>query len=106
MTELSNLEGFVWDEGNVKKNWEKHHVSPSECEQVFFSRPFVVSEDPVHSEAEPRYYVLGKTEVGRLLFLVFTIRNRRIRVILARDMSRKERRRYNEEIQKETQVQE
>jgi len=53
-----------------------------------------VVKDEKHSEQEERYYALGHTDAGRLLFLVFTIRNNLIRVISARDMSKKERERY------------
>ena len=89
--------GFDWDDGNIEKNWRKHRVSPAECEQVFFNRPLVVQDDASHSKTEKRFYTLGKTDLDRKLFLVFTIRNNLIRVISARDMSRKERRVYNHE---------
>ncbi len=49
-----------------------------------------------HSEHEERFYALGQTDVGRRLFVVFTLRGRRIRVISARDVSRKERKVYKE----------
>lgn len=86
--------GFDWDEGNLLKNWEKHGVSVAECEQVFFNRPLLALPDDSHSQVEARFYVLGQADSGRLLFVVFTIRDRRIRVISARDMSRRERRSY------------
>jgi len=91
---MPDFEGFDWDEGNAEKNWIKHRVSPSESEQVFFNRPLFISADVKHSKEERRHYVLGQTNEGRLLFISFTIRNRLIRVISARDMSRKERRIY------------
>ena len=93
--------GFDWDESNLLKNWEKHGVSVSECEQVFFNRPLLAQPDDRHSNVEIRFYVLGQSDTGRLLFVVFTIRDQKLRVISARDMSRKERRsyeRYGEEI--------
>ena len=34
--------GFEWDEGNRGKNWDKHRVFDSECEQVFFNQPLLV----------------------------------------------------------------
>ncbi len=86
--------GFEWDEGNFLKNWEKHGVTASECEQIFFNRPLVSGKDLKHSKREFRYYALGHTDDGRHLFLVFTIRNRLIRVISARDMNQKERKVY------------
>lgn len=92
--DLSACTGFEWDEGNFDKNWAKHKVTPYECEQVFFNQPIIVAPDAPHSGAESRFYVLGKTDAGRLLFVVFSVRRRKIRVISARDMTRKEREVY------------
>jgi uncharacterized protein len=88
---LSLLIGLEWDEGNFLKNWEKHHVSAAECEQVFFNRPLLTKEDADHSNSEARFFALGQTDSGRRLFVVFTVRSNLLRVISARDMSRKER---------------
>jgi uncharacterized DUF497 family protein len=93
---LAGCTGFDWDEGNLVKNWERHRVSASECEQIFFNRPLVTSSDPQHSAEEVRFFALGHTDGGRLLFVVFTVRKQRIRVISARDMSRKERKVYEQ----------
>ncbi|MBC2705898.1 BrnT family toxin [Desulfobacula sp.] len=89
--------GFDWDKGNVDKNWLKHKVSSAECEQIFFNRPLVVQNDITHSKTEKRFYALGKTDSKRSLFIAFTVRKDLIRVISARDMSRKEREVYNNE---------
>ena len=86
--------GFDWDEGNLLKNWEKHGVTVAECEQLFFNRPLLARPDEGHSSAEVRFYLLGKADSNRRLFVVFTIRDERIRVISARDQSQKERRSY------------
>lgn len=94
---LSQCEGFDWDDGNINKNWLKHKVSPAECEQIFFNRPLVIQDDIKHSEAEKRFYALGRTDSKRNLFIAFTVRNKRIRVISTRDMSRKEREAYSNE---------
>lgn len=91
---ITDCVGFAWDEGNLLKNWEKHRVSAIECEQVFFNRPLVALPDDDHSADEPRFFALGQSDAGRHLFLVFTVRGRQIRVISARDMSRKERKAY------------
>jgi uncharacterized protein len=88
---LSQCTGFEWDEGNSRKNWMKHKVTPSECEQIYFNQPLIVKNDNKHSKLETRYYALGKTDGSRKLFIAFTVRNNLIRVISARDMSRKER---------------
>ena len=87
--------GFQWDKDNVEKNWLKHKVSPFECEQVFFNNA-LFAEDIKHSQREKRHYALGLTDDKRLLFVAFTIRKNRIRVISARDMSKKERKAYEE----------
>ena len=86
---------FDWDRGNADKNWERHRVSWAECEEVFFNRPLVVADDELHSETEHRYYALGRTDAGRLLFVAYTLRGERIRVISARDMTRRERKEYD-----------
>lgn len=96
MIDLSNVTGFDWDEGNRDKNWISHQVTTEECEEVFFNLPLLLQPDPAHSKTEARYYVLGQTNAGRQLFIAFTIRNDNIRVISAREMSRKERRAYGE----------
>jgi len=92
---------FEWDNGNINKNWQKHKVKPSECEDVFFNEP-IIEYDRQHSQKEERYFAYGKTMTDRLLFIVFTIRRDKIRVISARDMERKERSDYHE---KNTQIQ-
>jgi len=91
---LPGCTSFEWDEGNATKNWERHKVTQAECEEVFFLEPLLVSEDAAHSRKEARYYALGQTTAARKLFVVFTIRDDRIRVISARSMSRRERRIY------------
>ena len=95
MIDLSSLTGFQWDHGNSEKNWILHQVTNGESEEVFFNEPLLVRPDGQHSsKAESRHYVLGQTNVGRLLFIAFTIRKNRIRVISARDMNQNERRIY------------
>ena len=87
---FSSCEGFDWDEGNVDKNWQEHGVAFWECEEAFFNEPLVVQTDTSHSLREERYYALGQANSGRKLFVVFTFRNNLIRVISAREMTRKE----------------
>jgi uncharacterized DUF497 family protein len=96
MYDSTAWKGFDWDEGNLLKNWERHRVSASECEQVFFNRPLVAGPDEEHSDTEDRFYALGATDSGRRLFVVFTVRSDKIRVISARDMNHRERKVYDE----------
>lgn len=94
MREDADATEFDWDGGNAEKNWLRHRVSQSEGEQVFFNRPLVVADDDLHSHGEARYLALGHTDLGRLLFVVYTLRGERIRIISARDMTRREQKEY------------
>ena len=88
---LSHLRGFQWDSGNSDKNWIRRKVSRTECEEVFANAPLLVSEDIKHSRDEARHKALGKTNAERKLFIAFTERQALLRVISARDMSKRER---------------
>ena len=81
--------GFDWDQGNLNKN-KKHDVEYTECEQIFFNEPIIILDDPKHSFAEIRYAAFGVTNNGRKLVVIYTLRDKKLRVISARDMSRKE----------------
>ena len=93
---LLGCSGFEWDQGNVEKNWLKHKVSPTECEQVFFNQPLLILGDPEHSISEKRFAAFGCTDAGRLLVVIFTKRRKLLRVISARKMNRRERKFYEE----------
>jgi uncharacterized protein len=96
MIDLREVTGFEWDEGNARKNADKHDVSQAEVEQLFFNEPLMIVPDLVHSMAEIRLHALGKTDEARKLHATFTLRHKgtKIRVISARNMSRKEREYY------------
>lgn len=91
--DISNIDTFDWDAGNLSKNSLKHNVTNKETEEVFSNDP-LVSEDVKHSDKEKRFRALGKTNNGRLLFIVFTLRTIKqevkIRIISARDTNKKE----------------
>jgi len=87
---------FDWDAGNAEKSWERHRVRGHECEEIFGQQPLLVSGDLAHSAGESRYLALGTTRMGRGLSVVFRIRAGRVRVISAREMSRRERRIYDQ----------
>ncbi|MCP4419351.1 MAG: BrnT family toxin [Chloroflexi bacterium] len=83
---------FKWDNGNRNKNWLKHQVSSTEAEEVFFDADKKLAKAVFYTTTqEKRFILLGKTRLGRLLFVVFTIRDKKIRVISARNINRKER---------------
>jgi uncharacterized DUF497 family protein len=99
MIDWERITGFDWDVGNARKSVEKHDVSQAEAEQVFFNEPLLLVPDERHSTEERRIHALGRTDDGRLLHITFTLRidKTKIRVISARDMSRKERSYYEQD---------
>lgn len=91
----NSLEGFEWDKGNLE-HIKKHMVEAVECEGIFFNRPLILNEDESHSQTEERFRAYGQTNSGKLLFIIFTIRNNKIRVVSARDQNKKERKEFQE----------
>ena len=98
MADLTNITGFDWDDGNARKSEKKHDVSMVEAELVFFNDPLLLLEDAKYSQLENSHHTPGKTDEGRLLLITFTLRHsgEKIRVLLARDMRRKERKIYEQ----------
>jgi len=88
------FQGFDWDLGNVEKNLRKHAVSCMEVEEVFQRKNYVFLDERHSTELEKRYVLFGETSKGRDLFVVFTMRGVKVRIISARPMSRKERNWY------------
>jgi uncharacterized DUF497 family protein len=91
---IATITGFQWDAGNLLENWEKQRVTAVECEQVFFKQPVLAVQDEPHSDTESPFCILGQTDTGRKLLVVFTARGNLVRLISARDMNRKERKIY------------
>ena len=98
MINWTQVNGFDWDQGNSRKNAEKHGVNQSEAQETFFNEPLLVLDDSKHSQTEVRFHALGVTDDKRLLYITFTLRQKGtlIRVISARDMHRKERAIYEQ----------
>jgi len=98
MIDCDRITGFEWDAGNARKSVAKHDVSQAEAEPIFFNEPLFIVSDVKHSDAERRIHGLGQTDNGRLLHVTFTLRQdeTKIRVISARDMSRRERSYYDQ----------
>lgn len=90
MKVLSEPIEFTWDKGNIDKIWKKHRVSNKECEEVFFDKNKKIYKDKFHSDKEVRYIILGKTKGKRLLYTVFTVRKRNVRIISSRSINKKE----------------
>jgi uncharacterized DUF497 family protein len=71
---------FDWDEANID-HIARHGVTTEEAEQVVLEDPIDISVDLV--EGEERYQQLGMTRRGRILFVVTTWRENRLRVVTA-----------------------
>ncbi len=98
----AQISGFEWDDGNRDKCL-KHGVSVAAIESLF-DRPIAIFPDPEHSRAETRFKAIGKTDAGRSVLIVFTLRHRRgetfVRPISARYMHAKEVEHYEKEAAK------
>jgi len=87
---LSKPFEFQWDTGNTGKNFKKHKVQDREAEEPFFDKKKKIYKDILHSEKEERSILIGKTKKKRLLYEIFTVRDKRIRIISSRDINKKE----------------
>lgn len=85
---------FEWDAGNLDKSYLKHGVSSKEAEEVFLSEGALVIKDVKHSQSEDRFILVGQSLAKHKLFIAFTIRGQKIRVILARKMHKNEINKY------------
>jgi uncharacterized DUF497 family protein len=88
---LPDIIEFEWDAGNEQKNWLAHGVAAEEAEEPFFAKEPLILDDIGHStDTEQRYVLMGKSAAGRMLFIAYTLRKKKIRIISARDADRKE----------------
>lgn len=85
---------FEWDENKADKNERKHGVSFEEAESVFYDPRSFTIPDPGQSDTELRFIDIGTSNYDRILVVVYTEREDRIRLISARPASRKERKLY------------
>ena len=89
------IDDFLWLPDIVTKIWVKHHVTQEEAEEIFFNRPRFRFVESGYRRGEDVYLVAGQTFGGRYLIVFFILKPGRIAFILsARNMDRKERRRY------------
>jgi uncharacterized protein len=87
---------FDWDENKAVSNRSKHGVSFEEAKTVFDDPLYVDFYDPNHSEEEDRYLIVGESSQRRLLIASYTERGNLIRLISAREVTRTERKVYEE----------
>jgi len=87
---------FEWDKGNEDKNLVKHGVSPREAEEIFVCRDLIILPDVKHLQKEERYVAVGQALSRKYLFVVFTLRRDKIRIISSRRMHKEEEVKYAE----------
>lgn len=88
---------FEWNPQKAEANLKKHNISFREAVTVFGDRLSVTVFDPDHSFEEDRYITVGLSDASRLLIISHTDREERIRIITARELTRDERRTYEED---------
>ncbi|PIV07667.1 hypothetical protein COS53_01230 [Candidatus Shapirobacteria bacterium CG03_land_8_20_14_0_80_35_14] len=94
MLDLQKPYEFDWDQGNVIKNLLKHQIECRQIEEAFIDDNSLVGDDLKHSSVESRFLLIGKDHEGNVLYIVFTQRQNKVRIISARIASKKERRFY------------
>jgi len=91
---------FEWDFKKAITNLQKHRVNFREAATVFSDELSITIYDPDHSDQEDRFITIGTSDTDRFLMVSHTDRKNRIRIISARELTRKERKEYEKEIQR------
>ena len=88
---------FDWNPIKAESNQTKHNVSFQEAVSVFDDPLSITFSDPEHSIEEERMIIIGRSKNDRLLFVSHLDRNNTTRIISAREVTRSEKRIYEEE---------
>lgn len=92
------VQRFEWDPDKASHNLAKHGVTFEEAQTAFADTLFLAFEDPNHSSEEQRFLLMGHSDRGRLLVVAYTERRARVRLISAREATRRERKAYEEDL--------
>jgi uncharacterized DUF497 family protein len=87
---------FEWDAGKAQANWRKHGVDFVDATMVLYDERALTLPDPAPDEE--RFVTLGLDAFGRILVVVYTWRDDRIRLISARKATARERQQYASEL--------
>lgn len=87
---------FEWNRDKAASNLLKYGVSFTEAQSVFSDPLYIDFYDPDHSENEDRYIIIGESNQRRLLIVAYTERESAIRIISAREVTKIERKAYEE----------
>ena len=87
---------FEWDPNKARRNIETHGISFDEASTAFGDTLSLTIHDPLHSEQEDRFILIGNSARNHLLVVVHTERGENVRIISARKATNKERKQYEE----------
>jgi len=87
---------FEWDPNKARRNLEIHGVSFDEASTAFKDTLSLTIRDPLHSNEEDRFILIGNSVRNRLLVVIHTERGENVRIISARKATKKERKQYEE----------
>jgi hypothetical protein len=87
---------FEWDPEKAKRNIKLDGISFDEASTAFGDSLSLTIYDPLHSDKEDRFVLIGNSYKNRLLVVVHTERGNKIRIISARKATKKERKQYEE----------
>jgi uncharacterized DUF497 family protein len=87
---------FDWDPHKANANYRKHGISFAEAGTVFGDDFATTVPDPDHSLDEERFITIGWSNRRRLLIVSHTDRGNRVRIISARELTKSERKDYEE----------
>jgi hypothetical protein len=91
---------FEWDTHKARKNEETHGVSFDEASTAFRDTLSLAIHDPLHSDEEDRFILIGNSARNRLLVIVHTERGENIRIVSARKATKKERKQYEKNVKR------
>ena len=87
---------FEWNGDKARANLSKHGVSFDEAKTVFDDPLYIDFYDPDHSDNEDRFIIIGQSQQGHLLVVSYAERRQKIRLISAREATRREKETYEE----------
>jgi uncharacterized DUF497 family protein len=87
---------FEWDENKAKSNTYKYGVAFEKASSVFADPLAAIFDDETHSTHEPREIIIGHSAEGRLLIVSYTERDGAVRIISAREATKRERSDYEQ----------
>ena len=93
---------YDWDPAKAEANAKKHRVTFEEAASVFLDPSALTFWDPDHSEEEDREITIGRSTRQRVLFVAHTSRDGRVRIISARQATRREQKQYEEAVDEAT----